>query len=347
MRVSPGPFPFERFLQRVHRRQVALRLLERVGLGTLGGCAAALPLVGILLWRGMGAAQVAVAVPLIGAAAGVLWGVLVRPTRMATALEADRQLGWDDLLSSAMSIPAQFSNDAWAAAVRACADSKCRGFSPSTIVLHRFGARAWGGIGLSAAFVLALGSIPSIVAPGRANDRQELDANPLAVLSGAPPHMKGAQVVPRRGSAQQEPEDASLANAIDSMALPVANGESVADSTSSRGASASDSSGTGVGATQSKTAASPKPLGVGGTEAGSSTTGGRTGAGAGRTSAQLPAAGEASGQAAGGADRPAKVTPPWESAQWPADLLRANAALESGRVPDSYRDVIRDYFERP
>ena len=64
--------------------------------------------------------------------------------------------------------------------------------------------------------------------------------------------------------------------------------------------------------------------------------------------ATRPAAGDgASGGTvtpiAGGAPKPA----PWEAAGWPDDARHARDAIDAGRVPDSRRDLVRDYFERP
>lgn len=343
--MSLRPFGYQKFLERVHRRQLLLRLVEGAGVGALCGCAAVLPLVLIALWRGMPAVQFAVAGPLIGGMAGVFWGVLTRPNRLVAALEADRQLGWDDLLSSAVAIQAPCSSDPWAEAVRAYADSKCAGISPSRVILHRLGVRAWGGIGLAAAFVLALGSIPTFVSPSRAGNREELSANPLAVLSDQSPPTVGTGDVPRRGATQAEPEDASRTNGPDTKSIPGTTLETVADQASNRSNVSNDPTGSGVGASQSKTANPAKPLDVqGGTEASRTGVNGRPGGGAGQSSPEASRTGDASGQSAGAADHMRKLTPPWQSSNWPDDSRRANAAVESGRIPDSYRDVIRGYF---
>ena len=37
--------------------------------------------------------------------------------------------------------------------------------------------------------------------------------------------------------------------------------------------------------------------------------------------------------------------PPWRSPTWPADRDAALNALTSGRVPDAYRDLVREYFD--
>jgi len=36
---------------------------------------------------------------------------------------------------------------------------------------------------------------------------------------------------------------------------------------------------------------------------------------------------------------------PWQSSDWFYAQSRATRAIEAGRVPDAYRDVVRDYFQ--
>src|SRR5579872_2041700 len=122
---------FELFLRRVHRRHLVFHLLERTGLGILGACLAALPLVLIVVWRQESAVPLTAAALALGATTGLSWGFLTRPGKLAAALEADRQLRWADLLSSALTVRARAADDPWALAVLATADARCSGISPS------------------------------------------------------------------------------------------------------------------------------------------------------------------------------------------------------------------------
>src|SRR5437868_14804891 len=84
-------YQFERFLRAVHLRMVLLRGLERVGHCVLGGCAVALILMPILIWRGQGTGE-SVGVTLGAAAlAGQGWAAVVGPRKVAAGVEADRQ----------------------------------------------------------------------------------------------------------------------------------------------------------------------------------------------------------------------------------------------------------------
>jgi hypothetical protein len=37
---------------------------------------------------------------------------------------------------------------------------------------------------------------------------------------------------------------------------------------------------------------------------------------------------------------------PWSGADWPAARAAALRAIDGGRVPDAYRNLVRDYFDR-
>lgn len=341
---------FERFLRRAHRRFTLLRLLEGAGLGILGGCAAGLPLVGILAYRGadgFGAASIAIA---IGAAAGLLWGWLTRPSRMATALEADRQLGWADLLGSAILIRARSNEDPFAAAVVAEADARCRATTPGALVLHRLGARTWGGIGLASALVLVLGLLPTFAAPTRADEHANAARGPLALLQGEePPVSNTAGPVPRRAHRQQDPDDpnASRMGAEDvPSARPSDSAKGSPIDEARHSTQSADASSHGGGAGQSKTD-HPGQLRAAQPTGAQSPDGAREGAGGtGRASAGS-GNGAGSGQSAGQASETARRAPPWQSSEWPAQGRRAMDAVESGKLPDAYRDVIREYFDRP
>src|SRR5688500_16789163 len=110
--MPPATDSLRRFLRAVHRRYVLLRVVERVGLGVLAGCGVALVLIAVLVWRG----RTAWAPPLwclaVGAAAGLAWGIWSRPARLTAAAEADRQLGLDELLGTALTL--RGAGDPWA-----------------------------------------------------------------------------------------------------------------------------------------------------------------------------------------------------------------------------------------
>src|SRR5688500_16527219 len=151
--------PLERFTKRLHRRYVLLRTLERVAICVLAACLAASALIPVLLWRGQSAWTLTVAAMGAGVLAGLVWALKDPPSDVDAATEADRQLGLADLLATALAVRDSADSDPWAGAVLATADVRCGTLSPSTVVLHRLGGRAWAGVGLAASLVITLASL--------------------------------------------------------------------------------------------------------------------------------------------------------------------------------------------
>jgi hypothetical protein len=54
-----------------------------------------------------------------------------------------------------------------------------------------------------------------------------------------------------------------------------------------------------------------------------------------------------SSRSTGSAAASSATAPPWKSPAWSADVSAAREAIEAARVPAGYRDLIRDYFDRP
>ena len=339
---------FEQFLRRVRRRFVMLRLLERAGLGILLACAVALPLLLIALWREQSALPLASAAILVGASTGLLWGILTRPGELEAAMEADRQLDWADLLASAVSV-ANRSDDPWAQAVVSIAESRCRQTSPGSIVLHRLGARAWGGIGLATALVVALGVFPTYSTPAPAQNKTELSSGELLLNPNRElPTAQAPHRTARRTAVQPEPEDSMNRRFADDSPNSAENpsnkpGDTSANHSHSQSAANSQSQGAGEGHTDLKNPAE-LPNAQQGTSATGSEAGGASSGGVGKAAASTHGR---DGQSGISSDQStANSVPPWQSAGWARDVQRAHDAVESGQVPDAYRDVVRGYFER-
>jgi hypothetical protein len=344
--------PYLHFIRRVHRRYVVLRVLERTGLGVLWGCAAALPLLAIVLWRGFPALPLATAALSIGALAGMVYGLMTRPTAMEAAMEADRQLGWADLLSSAMSVSVRSSEDAWAGVVIQVADANCRTAAPSSVVLNRLGARAWGGIGLATALVVVLGLLPTYAVPTRAGDSQASTKNPFAALDTPEPQpQSGTKSLTRRTPRQEDPDDprASRMGETEPLAKPQSgepNPSLTEDHHPQNNASDPNGHGTGASHSDAQANAGVKPVQTG-TQSKVASANGTPSGGVGTSSNEPGAGKEASGEAAGTSRERSTQTPPWHSADWSTHSQQAMDALDSGRIPDAYRDIVRGYFERP
>lgn len=349
----------ERFVATVHRRMMVLRGVERVGWCVLGGCAVSLILMPILIWRGQGVGELLAATFGLAGAAGVAWGIAARPTKLAAAIEADRQLKLADLLGTALMIRQQGGlDDALNASVLAIAEARCGQMSPSTVMLHRLGARGWGGIALAAALVGGVALFGGERNRAEAHVDRPLSWQDAERAADETNHTQFASAADMRRSAPgtggDDDDDANNASRQSPDLQTDHNaGADGAAARSPNGASATES-GNGAGASQSATKGhgddtAPRGPIAGGTTKnpapnGNSTPAGGTGAAA---SDDARAGGSGAGgttTTAGGKHRHA--APVWQSDAWPADRQAARSALQNGHIPDAYRDLVRDYFER-
>lgn len=361
--MARAPAHLDRLVRAVHRRHVALHVLERAGLGLLAGCAVAASLAGVMLWRGQDAWSVATAAAGTGAVVGAVVGIARRPTTLAAAAEADRQLRTADLLVTAWLLRtsgtanhgAPEPADAFPRAVLALAAARCEHLSPSGVVLRRLGVRAWGGIALAAAFVATLAALSSSSLEARAGVGAPVNAAGQPLARAADPTQRplvqitaGANAA-RQPRAEQNPSDARDPGAAaplpppDSTTPDQPNADRAADTAASPGSpGAGTDAGKTRGAIRSQDDPSPRQ----------------------NPFQPAPAAGQSPRRVAGGTGRAAtdasfddstaggrvapperRLTgpqPPWQS---PAASAAAGQALRAGRVPGDARDLVRAYFE--
>ncbi|MDB5320725.1 MAG: hypothetical protein JWN40_2356 [Phycisphaerales bacterium] len=344
-------YPFERFLRAVHLRMVLLRGVERIGLCLLAGCAAAIVLVPILILRGQGTGELVAALLGAAAVAGLAWGVAARPTKLAAAIEADRQLGLSDLLGTALMLRRMGAPDEMDRTVLAMAEARCRQASASAVVLNRLGVRSWGGIGLAAALVIGLsllGADPNRATAARAaagpRSWQEIEAQQEKEnASRAAANSDFRRAKPGQGGDDDDPLNAAVSH-------PDPATGTVTSNPASKNGDGGSQEGSGAGAGQSasrggsSTPANPLSAGSANTT-GADSRATSAGGGAGAASEGSAKATGASGGAAG-VNQPRKPAPVWRGESWPADQDAAKAAIRNGQIPDAYRDLVREYFER-
>jgi len=331
----------DRFLRAVRRRWMLVRAAEHVGACVLGGCAVALLLLPILLWRSEPALPVVSLILLIAAGAGLIAGFVRRPDLMSAAAEADRQLDLADLLSTALATRSRASAGLWADVVLATANARCSSLSANDVILNRFGARAWGGIGLAGALVLTLTlmsanprSSVAVVTPGSSsassvNTEPTRDATQRASSRGG--------VSSRRDAAHSSGPD--FAPTPDDTAATTANQGNASRNT---GSTASADGGAGMATSDIPNAlsqrmsaqAQSRDSGHGDASAGGRNTGVAS-------SEQRDATASGSTVVSPGA---ASAAPAWQSPSWPAAREDALSAVRDGRINDEYRDLVREYF---
>ena len=329
---------FDRTLRRIHRRWIIIRIFERAGVSVVIAGIVALILSSILLYRGESALLLTCVCLSLGLLCGLAVGWISRPTVFDTATEVDRQLHLADLLGTALSIRqartivADDLDAQWSETILSLAETRCATVAGEPLMLHRFGVRAWAGIGICTAIALTLGV---------------LSMNPLVLEARNVPDNRHAEVVtgqpasaPRstRQSAidpqlQREPESPRRSQ----FESPEANrSESTSSSNSTTSDSAADQTGSGTGRTDSLA----KTADLTGASDSSSKNVGDSATGGGKTSDHSTSGAASQGSATDGS----LSSPPWRASDWPSAQQRADQQLHRGDIPDPYRDLVRDYF---
>ncbi len=335
-----------RFIQRVHRRLLLLRILEGLGLGMLTASILGLGAMPLLAWRGQSPMPLLMWLLPAGGLVGMTWSMLRQPRTTAVAALADRQLDLADLLSTAWMMRKR-TDDPFVDAVLACANDRCQTLAPSSVMLRRLGSRSWGGIGLATSLVLILGlligepsessayggQVDSELRPRAANDSRRVPpGHDVNLTAGRAGH---SQVI---AADQPGADDRNLDPGARSMAGEGGTGR--ADVTDI----VANPQGAGGGSARSPNAGDVDPLRPGPTEAGR-TGDGQEGGGTGAAARNPSSRGGNTGQSAGGGDR-GIATEPWRGDGWHAAVESAGAAMRDGRIPSRYHQMVREYFAR-
>jgi hypothetical protein len=240
------------------------------------------------------------------------------------------------------------------AALIAMADSLCATASAWSLSLRRLGSRTWGGVALSISLVLAL----ALLGPSPATSDSDRDAlaNHSITSSRTPsddrrsPALFASSI--DRPILLADPDDLNASTFGQNAAPRAADAASSAQETSEptlHQDAISKGAGNGRTSARTETPAGSSQLrfaeGHGGVSAAPSRNSGEVAVGAGAPADRSASGVDASagGFAAGSAPRHA-APPPWAGADWASDIDRAQAALNGGRIPAAYRDLVRGYF---
>jgi hypothetical protein len=357
--VPRKPTTLEQFLRAVHRRQVALAVIERAGFGLVLGCAVATVLVGVVLWRGgENAWNVAGVALAAGAVVGAIAGAVTRPPVLASASEADRQLGTAELLSTAFTLGARSeSNDPWANTVLALAADECWRHAPREVILRRLGVRAWGGILLAVAFVAVLTALSSAsreAVAARTSDGASSDGRAQSRPAQVRPIVELTDVAKppvRQHRAELSPEDQQPANSDVSAAPTPSDSEAKPDERDAR-ITGTDLASPATGGSQATTPtpripAAERPNPSDPTVARADATAPRkdrpphVGVGRASRSNQSGAETSSGGVVTNSHGNASQSRAPWTSNTWPQTVESAEQQLRNGRIPDDARDRVR------
>jgi hypothetical protein len=334
-----------KFISAVWRRIVLVRIAESIAIATAVASLAGLALTPILWWRGESALPMALAMLLLGGISGLVWGISRRPTRFQAAVEADRQLNLHDLLGTVHLLSRDSAtNDVWKETIAFISDNRCRTLRPSAVVVNRLGLRAWGGVGILGALLLTMGLFTarpisvnaassssesnSIVSPQNIQPPVAL-TNQSSQVATRPPGTGGTDDISNRGAEQNQSADTSH----DSLSPPnAAQNHSTAGSDSSAGG----------GAAITHSAQPPLEMPTSSSADIAITHPGQIASGQSDSHANIPG----DSNSATASENANHQTPPWTSNLWPKDSAAAQTAINTGHVPDSDADLVRDYFRR-
>lgn len=310
---------------RLRRRLIVVRLVEAIGAGALVGCLAGIVLMALLLWENRPANELVAAAIALGMVGGVVWRMRQWPDAILAARQADRQLGLSDLLASAWAV--RHSNDPWARCVLAMAEQQCRTLSPSDVILRKFGVRAWSGLGLTVALTISLAMLAS--QPGNIAASQ-----PGFISPGASSRASSeTENNPWRASNPSVSRDA-ISN------IPSVEKASSSSVSLSSQSDAAPSDGAGRGSESE--APMSLPVARGDDRSADSDVNGVSAAGGGQTTAG-PAGANSSGGFSAWKRSDSAI---WENSGVPDDPSRADTPAHEASIPDAYRDIVREFFNR-
>ncbi len=337
-----------RFLRRARRRWAGWRVVESAGLSTAIAAAAGLAPVAILIWRGESALLTAVVLLTIGAITGAAWGMMRIPTLAQTSLRADQQLRLHDLLSTAL-MAHRWHDESFRDVVLAQADAICRQRSPSEILVRHLSGRAWGAIGIVSSLLLTVSLMSGRIGiaaatTARTDDQAQRETARRADTPQAPDPTQTRLSLADHSTAQEPTKGRERADTNDSS--DDANSAAHPDGIQAGGRNdqkiAVDAAGEAEGRTQTARVGSLersqfRSVGDANDDGGLPATGGGAipaAPGSNQEKSSVPTAPGAS---------PALKAAPWDGSGEP-DHPDAPSQIHPGRVPDAYRDVVREYF---
>ncbi|MBC8108165.1 MAG: hypothetical protein H7Z14_16385 [Anaerolineae bacterium] len=332
---------FTRFLIRAHRRRIAWRLIEHAAIGLLIGCVVASMLLVVSWWRQDESLGPVVAVLFVASIAGIVASFWRRPTLIDSARVIETQLNSPELFSSAM-LATSHADQTFVEALQALANARVAGLTPATLILRRYGSRTWSGVGLATAGVIVM----ALMLSTSATDRQAIarSADPVDAWTTDRVNPQLPKASSGLASTDQTPQrDPNSSNSSMNLgAEPSQDTSSKGPARSSNDPSGASAGSRGVGSANSESRVSSPDLRAANSTAPNTGTLAATGAGAASNSGLAGA--NDSGAVSSSTNSPVA---PWTTERWSSDREAALDAVRTGAVPDSYRSLVQDYFQRP
>ena len=305
-----------------------------MGRGLLAASLLAIGLVLLAVWQAMPTGPILLFCGVFGLLIGGVLAFYRKPTRLAAAIEADRQLRFDDLLVTAIYPSARADAD-FRAMINRMADARCSAHSPSEVLLRRFGIRRWGGIAFAMSIAVTLAVIP--FEPSRS---QAVDAN-ASVLSASPTDLAASSQIDR----------GMIAVVNDPLSQGASSGAMTTETTAVNDSQTAQTNGTaghgitaGAGGGKASTASKPGRDTARGETSGRSPTPNGIAGGGGAASNHQGERGDSSPGSVGTSTRSTASVPGWSGATPTASPAMGTAT--DNRIPPEDRDLVRDFFKR-
>ena len=333
-----------KFISAVYRRMLIVRSIEQLAIGMLVASLLSVALLLVASSQNTPTLPVLIFSGFIGLFIGALLAVYRKPSRAFAAAEADRQLRFDDLLTTMLYARVE-ANDAFAKAVSQMADARCQRHSPDDVILRQMGLRSWSVVGLAMSVAVTLSVIPL-----NADKSVAADANAGVLFADTPDNSamgRHEMSLDQSATVMRSNDPSSEDSSAHSMATRTVGGKSAQSNSLPMGPRGTNSSGNQAGSAGGRatsSAKSPVPD-LMPNESSHSLMGHE----------QLAGGGEEAGHNSDGSDRaigtsvshggPSAVAPRWHGDG--TTYLPQGGLPALNNIPSEDRDLVRDFFDRP
>jgi hypothetical protein len=290
----------------------------------------------VAVWQTLPTGPILLFCTIVGLILGWILSMYRRPSRLAAAAEADRQLRFDDLLTSAV-FPSNRIDADFHAIVQSMANARCQRHSPSEVLLRQLGIRSWSAVALAMSVAITLAVIPF-----NSSRSQAIDANASVLSAAQSDNTTTSHAAPGFTAVVNDPMSENSNRTSNSTETKTdATPADAAGSQSPDNSQQGNTAGVGGGSASRNTTPhqdvqSPNTSGRTPSPNGTSANGGAA-------SHNQNTGGDTTTGSAGSSQSNGK-TPAWTGGTNPTPAAPGSSTTD--RTPPEYRDLMRDFFQR-
>jgi hypothetical protein len=325
-----------KFVGEVRRRIAFARGAQSLAIALAAAAGLGVILMPIVWWCDESGTRLAYGMLAIGAVTGIIWGFTRRPTRLDAAVEADRQLGFDDLLGTIESL-GPGGKSGWGAALLSFAEQRCKWALATDVKVKRVGLRRWSGVGV------LIGLLMTLAMFGERTDNTGAAGARLALAGTLEEYARSIARGPGDSGVARPPGpggvDPSNRGAAEDRTEESDSGLASPGDQASHSAGLSPSVGSGQAQTKNRSTGARQQIRSGNNVPAHT---GSAGAGIGESDMNAKLSGQNDSTVAMEASDTAEVAA-WKSTDWAADSQKT---MSVGQVPDEDADLVREFFKR-